>query len=1175
MSRGKYDVFLSHHSDDKPDVERLAAVLERHGIAPWLDKWNLVAGDPWQPELENALLDSRCCAVFVGTRGLGPWQNQEMRLAVQRQVESRQTHQPFRVIPVLLPGATRGDRAKLPPFLTANTWVEFTPGLRIEQDEQNLAKLIGGIQGKPIRPCRAGEPDLHDGPYRGLRFFDVEHAGLFFGRDDVVDWLLSGLRGTQSKDGPTRFLAILGASGSGKSSVARAGLMHALRQGALPGSAGWPQAICRPGNRPLESLVAALAKIDGFHLGVGTYADLFSQSIGAMRNRPDTLHLTVCGGLRAMPSAERLVLLVDQFEELFTLAPKPDDGTATTGPSPEFRQQQADRRAFIDNLLYAATVEDGPVVVILTMRADFCGKCAEYPSLANAVASHQSLVGPMTDTQLREAILRPADLIKAQFDPGLADLLVREVHDEPGALPLLQFALRELWKRQHVAGDDHRFTVDAYQEIGGLRGALERHANGVLQKLGGDTEQELCRRILLRLVQPGEGTADTKRRVPWSEILPDAAEGGPVEKIIQRLADERLIVTEGEFVEIAHEALIRDWKEFAKWIDADRAGLRIQRRLTEVADEWARSHADASQRDAGLLYHGTPLAVAREWAEKNPRELNPLERDFLDASTRSEDDRQQRELDNARRLAEEAEARRQAEASHAQEAEAASHRLRRWIIAAAAVAAVAVVSLLVAVRQWDQLAQQSQDLERSYREQTAVLVQATVMAPDEDFPTAIDRLRKYRDDALEPLRSVLEDRSVTPRQKGNAALALAAFDDLKALRAGLVLAPDPAARTMFIHQYGEFRGDLLEAARVLDAMKTDPDLQTADFRSGLCAALGQIRWEAMSSEEKEALRATMIALYREAPDGGTHSAAYYALNRWGQQKEIPSLPANPKPWADRGWAVNNLGIAMTYIPAGTFWMGDESELSSENERPRRQVTMAEGFFMADRPVTVGQFQQFIDHVAKDPESRAEAEIVRNWQLPPAHSSDENIPVYGVSWLHAVAFCNWLSRQHGLTPCYKLTKSNDGRWRTVLDPQVHGYRLPSEAEWEYACRAKSEMQYTFGDAEQLLGEYALYEAESWLHIWPSGKKLPNGWGLFDMHGNVSEWCEDVWHNTYDGAPLDGSAWLDKARGNYRVRRGGSWDADARGCRCAARDGWYTDWPDTISGFRFVFAARFNE
>jgi hypothetical protein len=125
MSRWKYDVFLSHHSDDKPDVERLAAVLEQQGVTPWLDKWNLVAGDPWQPELEKALLESRCCAVFVGTRGLGPWQNQEMRVAIQRQVESRQTDQPFRVIPVLLPGATRGDRAKLPPFLTANTWVEF------------------------------------------------------------------------------------------------------------------------------------------------------------------------------------------------------------------------------------------------------------------------------------------------------------------------------------------------------------------------------------------------------------------------------------------------------------------------------------------------------------------------------------------------------------------------------------------------------------------------------------------------------------------------------------------------------------------------------------------------------------------------------------------------------------------------------------------------------------------------------------------------------------------------------------------------------------------------------------------------------------------------------------------------------------------------------------------
>ena len=687
MSRPKYDVFLSHHSGDKPDVEKLAHALEKQGFRTWLDKWNLVAGDAWQPALEQALLESKACAVFIGTSGLGPWQNQEMRLAIQRQAESRQTQteNPFRVIPVLLPGATRGDRAKLPPFLTANTWVEFSPERNVDEDLVALERLIAGLKGLPVRPCLAAEPDLRDGPYRGLEFFDVQHAGLFFGRDDLVDWLLSCLRGTQSKDGPTRFLAILGASGSGKSSLARAGLLHALSKGALRDSAAWPQAICRPGSRPLESLVHALAKVKDFSLGQGTHADLLSQAIAALRRSPDSLHLSVLGGLRALPSAQRLVLLVDQFEELFTLAAKPEDGAAATPPGPDRQQQEADRQAFIDNLLYAATVEDGPVLVILTMRADFCGKCARYPSLANAISSHQSLVGPMTDSQLREAILQPAELVRCRFDPGLADLLVREVRDEPGALPLLQFALQELWKRQDV----DRFTVDAYRDIGGLRGALERHANGVLQKLGGEAERELCRRILLRLVQPGEGTEDTKRRVAWREILPDAADQAPVEAIIKRLADERLIVTEGElpsqnaFVEISHEALIRSWGEFGKWIDADRAGLRTHRRLTEAADEWARSHADPSQRDRGLLYRDTRLAVAKEWADKHPQELNQFEREFLEASWRSQEDERQRELETARRLAEEAEARRQAETARARSrsglpaaAETGPHRRR-------------------------------------------------------------------------------------------------------------------------------------------------------------------------------------------------------------------------------------------------------------------------------------------------------------------------------------------------------------------------------------------------------------------------------------------------------------------------------------------------------------------
>lgn len=1168
MSSSKYDVFLSHHSADKPDVEKLATILERRGCRTWLDKWNLAAGNAWQPELEQALFNSNTCAVFVGTSGLGPWQNQEMRLAIQRQVESRQTDRPFRVIPVLLPGATRGDRAKLPPFLTANTWVEFSRA--VDDDPDALEKLVAGLKGLPVRPCLAGEPELRDGPYRGLEFFDVQHAGLFFGRDDLVDWLLSCLRGTQSKDGPTRFLAILGASGSGKSSLARAGLLNALSKGALRDSAAWPQAICRPGSRPLESLVKALASVKDFNLGQGSYADVYSQAIAALRRSPDSLHLSVLGGLRALPSAQRLVLLVDQFEELFTLAANPENVAAAAPPGPDRQQQEAERQAFIDNLLHAATVEDGPVLVILTMRADFCGKCARYPSLADAIASHQSLVGTMADSQLREAILRPAELVKGRFDPGLADLLVNEVRDEPGALPLLQFALKELWKRQEA----DRFTVEAYREIGGLRGALERHANGVLQKLGGKTERELCRRILLRLVQPGEGTEDTKRRVAWREILPDAADQAPVEAVIKRLADERLIVTEGElpsqnaFVEISHEALIHAWGEFGKWIDADRAGLRTHRRLTEAADEWARSHADPSQRDAGLLYQDTRLAVAKDWADKHPQELNQFEREFLEASWRSQEDERRRELETARRLAEEA-AFRQAETARAQDAEAASRRQRKVARIAWGIAAAAIFSLTFAV--W-----QSVRLADVHRQQTGVV--ATLTANDEDFLTAVGNLREHKDKdtAIAALRQVIEDPKAGTDQKGKAAVALVAFGvSVTAAMPVLALADDPSGRTRLIHAYPRFHGDLLEAARALEAAQADPDDKAADFRSGLCAALGLIPWDKMQGEEQAALRTTLVGLYTRALDGRTHNAACFALKRWG--REIPDIPFSKlRRGDDRGWLINSLGMTMIRIPPGSFTRGDPSIYADPDEKPARTVELRQDFYLCDREVTVRQFRNFFQQAPVDPKcTEAEKKIAESWLGEDTTVSPEgDYPVQQVTWFQAVAFCNWLSRCDALEACYRLRETGtdaDCHWTCDLDASASGYRLPSEAQWEYACRSESQKQYAFGDDERLLPEYGHYDNNSKGRTRPAGQKLPNGWGLFDMHGNVYEWCQDAFDKDYYANSPDVDP-TGPSKAGPRMMRGGCWERSARGCRAAYRYRNEPQYQDKILGFRVAAVAK---
>jgi hypothetical protein len=253
-----FQVFLSHSSADKPAAEELARRLLKEGIQAWLDIWHLIPGDPWQPAIERALAESETCAVFVGpsSTGLRPWQNEEMRVAIDRRVSDAKRG--FRVIPVLLPGGKRAERSSLPSFLAATTWVEFRDSL---DDPDAFHRLVCGIRG--VEPGTGPGQAIYEGqcPYRGLRVFDVGDAPFFFGREALVQWLLNEVRPAAEGQPINRFLAIVGASGSGKSSVGRAGLIPAIKHDAILGSARWPVAICRPGPDPLESLAVALSRV--------------------------------------------------------------------------------------------------------------------------------------------------------------------------------------------------------------------------------------------------------------------------------------------------------------------------------------------------------------------------------------------------------------------------------------------------------------------------------------------------------------------------------------------------------------------------------------------------------------------------------------------------------------------------------------------------------------------------------------------------------------------------------------------------------------------------------------------------------------------------------------------------------------------------------------------------
>jgi len=588
-----FDVFLSHNSRDKPAVERIAERLKRAGLEPWIDKWCLTPGGRWQQELAEGLTASSACAVFISTADLGDWEREELGVAQNRAAIDRS----FRLFAVLLPGLPEPFQpSALPPFLATRMWVDFRRGY---DDTRALQSLINAVKGIPLGPETPIDRRSDVCPYQGLQTFDEEHSEFFFGRDADIQRLVEKLKSS-------RFLAVLGPSGSGKSSLVRAGLVPALRQGALPGSESWTIRVITPGAHPLTAVAAQLLRL---------HSDQAMQStVDGLSADERTLHHAVSLALANRHPAERLVWVVDQAEEIFTLC-----------------RDEQERARFFDNLLYAVAVPGGQCVVVLTLRADFYAKTAAYPELGQQMATQQFLVGPLDEEGLRQAIEEPARRVGLDLEPGLAGTILDDIALEPGALPLLEHALLELWERRRGTV----LTLEGYRESGEVDGALSKRAEAIFTSFS-PHEREVARRILLRLTEPGEGAEDTRRRASMAELLTSPAETEAVHSVVRVLTDARLLTTGadgagGGSVEVSHEALIRGWPQLRQWVEEDRQGLRIHRRLGEAAREWAQLG-----RDPQSLYRGSRLLAASEWAELHKPDLNQLEREFLTSSHRHE-----------------------------------------------------------------------------------------------------------------------------------------------------------------------------------------------------------------------------------------------------------------------------------------------------------------------------------------------------------------------------------------------------------------------------------------------------------------------------------------------------------------------------------------------------------
>lgn len=339
--------------------------------------------------------------------------------------------------------------------------------------------------------------------------------------------------------------------------------------------------------------------------------------------------------------AAHILLVVDQFEELFTLC-----------------RSETEQNAFVENLLTAVLQPDGTAIIILVLRADFYAHCARFDLLRRALSKHQEYIGPMTTLELRRAIEEPAKRGHWELEPGLVDLLLHDVGaeagraPEPGALPLLSHALLATWQRRR----GHKLTLSGYTASGGIRGAIAETAEAVFQDQLDPEQRIIARQIFLRLTELGDDatTADTRRRVSFDELASRPEDREQVHEVLMTLADARLITTDQEAAEVAHEALIREWPTLRNWLDENREGLRLHRHLTETAQDW-----ESLGRDPGVLYRGARLAQAIEWSYAHEEDLNLLERSFLDASHAlanqeavEREAQRQRELEAARKLAE-------------------------------------------------------------------------------------------------------------------------------------------------------------------------------------------------------------------------------------------------------------------------------------------------------------------------------------------------------------------------------------------------------------------------------------------------------------------------------------------------------------------------------------------
>jgi serine/threonine protein kinase len=464
-----------------------------------------------------------------------------------------------------------------------------------EQRWQSAAELLAALE--LFLPGRRTQTlQIDESPYAGLSSFQETDAGKFFGRNREVAAMVTRIR-----DCP--MMAVVGSSGVGKSSFVRAGLVPALKRSGEV----WETLVVRPGRQPLEALAGIIAPMVGTAANLADEVDEQKKLVEKLRAEPG--HLGNVMRLRARRDSRRIMLFVDQFEELYTQVADPEE-----------------RAAFTACLSAVADDATSPLRVVLSIRSDFLDRIAEDPQFVSELTSGLYFLGPPGREGLREAITQPAEMAGFQFElPAIVDDMLDHLETTPGALPLLQFAAAKLWENRDTAR--RMLTHHSYAAMGGVAGALASHADRVVSEMG-TAKTPLIRALLLRLV-----TAErTRAIVPITELRELSREVGEIQRLIDQMVDARLLVVQtleggkGSTVEIVHESLVHGWPALRRWLDENHEDAALVDQLRVAARQWHQKG-----RDAGLLWRGESADEAQKFRKRYKGPLSDVERGFLDA----------------------------------------------------------------------------------------------------------------------------------------------------------------------------------------------------------------------------------------------------------------------------------------------------------------------------------------------------------------------------------------------------------------------------------------------------------------------------------------------------------------------------------------------------------------